>query len=297
MSSGFLGENRARPRAPHDQAVAHDADGLACREQPRHRARFCVGAIAQHEHVPSPGALDPARRRHDGVHVYQIRGERLIHHVGANAHGERQRPAGDVVGRTIIHGRVPLRLEEILGMCAEWLRHRHDERACRITAAVRRERLSGAAHLNAAQRQHVGECRPGFRIALIGGGGQHVGKRITREPRIDGAPPQADKAVDERQAIAGREPDQGFRGDQLIADDVAQMPGTTRPLCRLIDAARRLAQRVDLKPDGRAESRAGRFGENTDHVVARGGRAKAAMPPEIVRELVGDAGRAGVVQR
>jgi len=75
------------------------------------------------------------------------------------------------------------------------------------------------------------------------------------------------------------------------------MPGAARPLRRLIDAARRLAQRVDLQPDGRAQSRARRFGENTDHVVTRRRGAKAAMPPEIVRELMRDAGRPRVVQR
>ncbi len=74
------------------------------------------------------------------------------------------------------------------------------------------------------------------------------------------------------------------------------MPRASQPGRGIVHAAARLANGVDGEGDRRAESRARGLGEDADHVVPRGCRAKAAVPPEVVGLLMRDPRHAGVVQ-
>src|SRR5229473_3138435 len=109
---------------------------------------------------PPPGAVDSAGRRRHAVYLHEVRGERRIHYVSADVHRERQRPSGDVVRRTVADRRVLLGLEEVFGVGAERLSHRHDQRTGRIAASLGGECFRGAPDLDAGRREHVGERGP-----------------------------------------------------------------------------------------------------------------------------------------
>ena len=92
------------------------------------------------------------------------------------------------------------------------------------------------------------------------------------------------------------------RGDQFVVHDVTQTPGAAHPRTRIVharlisEAARVRNDGVGQERDRRRDLRACRFGQQPDHVVPGRCRARAAVPPQIVRDAIADAGLAGLLQ-
>ena len=141
------------------------------------------------QRVQRPGGIGPAIVEHEPRTVARDAALRASARPSASRGAPRRRPArstsacstpssmperpcADVVGRLggrrrgAPHFRVGLLLEDVLRVASEDLRHRHDERACRVLPAVRLERRTGTVDVDARHLQLLDEMRRFVRIVL-----------------------------------------------------------------------------------------------------------------------------------
>jgi hypothetical protein len=169
--------------------------------------------------------------------------ERRVDGVGPHAELVGERPAGHVVGRhlgpagVLLLLREALRLEQILGVRAVRLRHRHHVRAGRVAPPAGRERRRRAPHLHGARAEHLDQAL--HRRAGRAARRDHVRERPAVSPEPHLLRPELHEVAHVVAALLGEHAHERLARDQLVVHDVAQPPRPARPRVREVHAAAR----------------------------------------------------------
>ena len=262
------------------EALGNARPGIGAVHRPR-----ALGGAGQPRvavEVPQRPGVPDALQLHSG-------GERLHDLDAAHAQEQRQRPAGDVVGRLALG--VALHLEEVLDVCAVGLVATDHQGAGRVAAAVGDDRFGALVDLDAAVQEHVHQALHRGRVAVVGG--DQPRPRGSRRALVYHPLGDLQGVAQPGLRLAGEAAQQRATEGQLVVDDVAQPPPAARPGVGEAVGGDVLAEAAGGgetllgQEHRRGDAHRGRLGEQPDDVVAHGNVAVAAVPPHVVR----DAGR------